>query len=74
MIKTQAIGLGVDDADELVFQCYQLGGIHFAFKDGILHALAVVKAGFGHLAETSFAGLVDGGYIVGEKDIHGGKW
>jgi hypothetical protein len=26
------------------------------------------------LAETSFAGLVDGAYIVGEKDIHGGKW
>ena len=73
MIEAEAVGFGIDDVDEPVFEVDELGGIDLALEDGILDALAEVEAGFGGPSEAVFAGGGGGADVVGDEDIHGGK-
>jgi hypothetical protein len=43
-IEAKAVGFGFNFVDELLPQCYPLGRIDQALKDGVLHSLAAVEA------------------------------
>jgi len=55
VIEAETVFVWIDNGEEILFEEHELGGGYFAFEDGILHALSVVEAGFGDLAESFFA-------------------
>jgi len=72
MVEAEAVLLKRDDLEEPVFQVGELGGFKRALEDGVLHPLAGVEAGLGHLAETALATAGGGGYIVSHDYIYQG--
>lgn len=71
IIKPQAVGCGVNQVAQGVFQREPLGSIDFDFKYGILHELAVVLAGAGYLAQAALAGRGCGADVVADEYQHG---
>lgn len=60
VVDSNAVGFFVDDGEEFGSEFDELGGVDFAFEDGVLDALAVVETGFGDFAESGLAAFVDG--------------
>ena len=71
MIETQTVGLRINDFQEPVLQGYELRGIHLALENGILNALAIIKACFGCSSQTGSTRRSGGGNIIGDENIHG---
>lgn len=69
VVEAEAIGLGVDDGEELGFELDELSGIYLALEDGVLDSLAEVEAGLRGTAETRFPGGSGGGDVVGDEEV-----
>jgi hypothetical protein len=69
-VEAKRVFFGFVEAEELGAKCRPLSGIDYAFKDGVLDALAIVEAGFCDAVESPSPGLVDRGYVVGDEDQH----
>jgi hypothetical protein len=69
-IETQAVMFQVCEPQEVCPEGDPLIVGQEAFKDGVLHALAVVQAGFGDVAEATLAIGRRGGDIVADEDHH----
>jgi len=70
-IKPNRIGRWIDDVEKACFEGGEFGRIDFAFKDGVLHPLAMVGAGLGGAAEAPSALRAYGRDVIGDKNIHG---
>ena len=70
-IETQAVALQIRELQQLRTKRDPLVVGQQTFKHGVLHALAVVQAGFGDVAQAAppFSGC--GGDIVADKNHHG---
>ncbi len=53
IVETDGIGVEVEEVKEFAFEFSVLGGIDFAFEDGILDSLAVVEGDFGCAAQAA---------------------
>ncbi len=60
IVKADGVGVEFEEVEEFSFEFDILGGVDFAFEDGVLDALAVVEGDFCGSAETSFACFVYG--------------
>lgn len=71
VVESQAVLRRIDKIAEFVLEGGPLIGCDEALEDGVLNALAVIQALFGHSGESSLAGLVFCGDIVGNEYKHG---
>jgi len=70
IIKSEAVLFGVYFLDQTIFQFCPLGWFHEALKDGVLHPLAIILAGFGDPPQPPGAACILHGYIVTDKNEH----
>ena len=72
-IESQAVVLKIGDFQKFGAKEDPLVVLQEAFKNRVLHALAVVEAGFGDVTEAALPGGGRGGDIVADEDHHGGS-
>jgi hypothetical protein len=70
-VEPQAVVIEVSELEQVSSEANPLVVLEEALEDGVLHPLAVVKAGIGHTAEPALAVGRDGGDIVADEDHHG---
>jgi len=70
VIEAQAVGFRVDDVKQAVFKHHELGRVHLALENGILHSLAIIETGLGSAAQAGLANRGCGGNIVSDEDVH----
>lgn len=70
-IESQAVVLKVSKGEKFTTKEYPLVILQHAFKHRILHALPMIEAGLGHLAQALLALGRTGGDIIANKDKHG---
>ena len=70
VVDAQAVLFLVHDLGELGFQCPELGGIHQAFEDAVLHPLAAVQALFSDPAQAAASGGILGIYVIADEYKH----
>lgn len=71
IVDAQAVLFRVHDGQKLCFQGAQLGSVHQAFEDAVLHSLSAVQALLGDAPQAAFSGCILGIDIVADEYKHG---
>lgn len=70
-IEPDGVGVEIDNIEDFSTELNKARGIHLAFENGVLDALAEIQAGLGSAAESALSAFGGGGDVVGDEDLHG---
>lgn len=66
VIKSNAVGFGVDDGEDFLTKFDKLSRVQLALKDGVLDPLTVVKTDLCDASQAALSSICDGRDVVGE--------
>jgi len=72
-VESQTVAFQICELEEFSTERHPTIIFQHALEDGVLHTLAVVKAGFGDTAQAALAIASDGRDIVADENHHGRK-